>query len=340
MSQRSIEVKVGVLILVALILLGGFIVVMGGLSFEPTYTIYVDFENPGALQSGAPVRLAGMQVGKVSEVQFRGGEVDPKTNEPVPPIRVVAKIEKRYQTAIRANARWYVTTHGVLGEQFLAVEPGTTKFPVLWDGAIVHGVSPPRLDLLLSEGYELLHKAYQGVSGNEQKIEETFDGLHATLTGTGAFFKNNRDKLDSIVSNTEAFSVEANDTIREARERFVTGPQVNRIMNNLERTTAAVNEGLPPVFDDSRKVLADLHRLSQTLASPEQLARYEQITRDVSAAAGDGKVAMREARTVVGHVRAGRGSVGALVMDEAVYDDLQEMLRDLKHNPWKFFWRE
>jgi phospholipid/cholesterol/gamma-HCH transport system substrate-binding protein len=32
--------------------------------------------------------------------------------------------------------------------------------------------------------------------------------------------------------------------------------------------------------------------------------------------------------------------VGALVMDEALYDDLQELLRDLKNNPWKFFWRQ
>jgi len=27
-------------------------------------------------------------------------------------------------------------------------------------------------------------------------------------------------------------------------------------------------------------------------------------------------------------------------MDEEIYDDIQEMLRDLKHNPWKLFWRE
>jgi phospholipid/cholesterol/gamma-HCH transport system substrate-binding protein len=29
-----------------------------------------------------------------------------------------------------------------------------------------------------------------------------------------------------------------------------------------------------------------------------------------------------------------------MMADEAVYDDLQELLRDLKHNPWKLFWRE
>jgi len=49
-SQRSIEVKVGALILVALGLLGAFVVVMGGLSFEPTLTVYVTFQNPGGLR--------------------------------------------------------------------------------------------------------------------------------------------------------------------------------------------------------------------------------------------------------------------------------------------------
>jgi len=46
-----------------LALLAGFIVVMGGVSFEPTYTIYVNFNNPGGLQSGAPV--IGINYGRV-----------------------------------------------------------------------------------------------------------------------------------------------------------------------------------------------------------------------------------------------------------------------------------
>lgn len=201
MSQRSIEVKVGVLILLALGLLGSFVVVMGGLSFEPTYTVYVDFDNPGGLQSGAPIRIAGVKVGKVKEMQFRGGEIDPKTNQPVPPVRIVAHVEKRYQKAIHENSRWYVTTQGVLGEQFLAVEPGSQDRPVLAENAVVSGISPPRLDLLLSESYELLHRAYEGITKNEKKIGETFDGLHATLKGTGDFMAGNQKKLDNIVSN-------------------------------------------------------------------------------------------------------------------------------------------
>ena len=47
-----------------------------------------------------------------------------------------------------------------------------------------------------------------------------------------------------------------------------------------------------------------------------------------------------DAETIVGQMKRGKGTVGALMMDEQLYDDLQEMVRDVKHNPWKFFWRE
>jgi phospholipid/cholesterol/gamma-HCH transport system substrate-binding protein len=111
-------------------------------------------------------------------------------------------------------------------------------------------------------------------------------------------------------------------------------------MNNIERTTATVNRDLPPLIQDSRAVLADAKKLSSAVAADGQIQRYEQITRDIGAAAAEGKLAVRDARAIIGHVKSGRGTLGALVMDEALYDDLQEMLRDLKHNPWKFFWRE
>src|SRR5258708_34020394 len=79
-QERSIEVKVGILILVSLVILGGFILVMGGLSLEKTYTIYVDFDNPGGLQTGAPVRIAGVKAGTVKSLEFKGGETDPEVN--------------------------------------------------------------------------------------------------------------------------------------------------------------------------------------------------------------------------------------------------------------------
>ena len=141
--QRSIEVRVGALILLAVGLVLGFVVLVGGLSFQPTYTVYVAFENPGGLTVGAPVRISGVKVGRIAELEFRGG-LERRPGEPDGLIRAVAKLEKRYQSSIHDDARWFVSTLGVLGEMFLEVEPGTRSRPVLQDGASVQGVSPPQ----------------------------------------------------------------------------------------------------------------------------------------------------------------------------------------------------
>src|SRR3954467_9631559 len=102
-QERSIEVKVGILILVSLGILAAFVLIMGGLSFEKTYTLYVDFDNPGGLQSGAPVRVAGVKCGKVSELSFMGGKIDPKTNRRTL-VRAKISIEERGNDAIHEAA--------------------------------------------------------------------------------------------------------------------------------------------------------------------------------------------------------------------------------------------
>lgn len=340
MSQRSIEVKVGALILVALGLLGAFIVIMGGLSFEPTYTVYVGFQNPGGLAAGAPVRISGVKVGRVESLEFRGGRFDPQTRKPEPLIRAVVKLERKYREAVRQNSRWLVTSQGVLGEMFLAIEPGSHDQPLLENGAVVQGISPPRLDLLLSESYELLHQAYLAITGNEQKIAETFDGLHRTLRASASLLERNEQKLDALVNHTEQLSREAREALGATRQRYVDGPQVTRIFNDLERTSSLIRQNAEPLLRDSRDLLADGKKLTAALSTDDQLERYRTLTQDLSRAAGQATRAAAGAEAVVEQVRQGKGTLGALVMDEAVYDDLQEMLRDLKHNPWKFFWRQ
>jgi phospholipid/cholesterol/gamma-HCH transport system substrate-binding protein len=337
-QQRSIEVKVGVLILVALALLGVFIVVMGGVSFEPTYRVNVDFTNPGGLKAGAPLRLSGVRVGKVVSVEFRGEDAQAVQDRML--IRVVVEIDKRYQKAVHDDARWFISTQGVLGEFFLAVDPGSPAHPVLPNNAVVQGISPPRLDLLLSEAYELLHHTYVGISENQQKIQETFDGLHLTLKGSGRFFERNSEKLDRIVDNLEQFSVNANQALTDARSRYVDNPKIDRILSQVERSTSSLDQNLNPLLKDTRNVVADVSRLSAVLGSEEQLKRYREITQNTESLTQGANQTLVDTQQMLSRVKDGKGTVGALIKDEAVYDDLQELLRELKHNPWKLFWRE
>jgi phospholipid/cholesterol/gamma-HCH transport system substrate-binding protein len=97
---------------------------------------------------------------------------------------------------------------------------------------------------------------------------------------------------------------------------------------------------MPPLLTDSRKLVGDMSRVTAALGSEEQLRQYRQITQDASSVARDAKAASADARKLLSDVKGGKGTVGALMTDERLYDDLQELLRDLKHNPWKLFWRE
>lgn len=339
-SPRSIEVKVGLLILVALAVLAGFVLIMGGISFEPTYTVLVGFDDPGGLQSGAPVKIAGVQVGKVDTIEFVGGGRAPDGDERLPMVRARAKIEKRYRESVRENSVFYITTQGVLGEQFLAIEPGSGESPVLADGATIRGLDPPRLDRMVAEAYDLLTTTVQALREHRPAIRDALNGLAKTLRGTGKFMENNEERLDRIAANAEQISIDGVETLRAAKRQYVDNPRIDRIIDNTNRLTDTAARDVPPLLSDGRAAVADARRVVNAVGGEKEIAKIRSAVDDVATVASDAKAAMRDARIIVAHVRRGRGSVGALVMDEQLFDDLQEMARDLKHNPWKFFWKE
>ena len=81
MKSLSLEVRVGLLIMVALVIMGGFLFLLGGVHLEKGYTVYVDFNNPGGLKPGAPVRVAGVRVGTVEHSEYLGGKLDPQDGQ-------------------------------------------------------------------------------------------------------------------------------------------------------------------------------------------------------------------------------------------------------------------
>lgn len=338
-SARSIEVKVGLLILTAVVLLVGFILIMGGISFEPTYEIIVGFDNPGGLQSGAPVKIAGVKVGKVTTMRFNtdGEKIDPETSALV---YAHIQIEKQYAESVHDNATFYITTQGVLGEQFLAIDPGSQDRPVLEDGSVVRGLDPPRLDRLIAESYDLLHTTVIAIREHRPQINQLFDDLGKTLNGTGTYFERNQDKLDHITTNVEKMTDEGVETIQKTREKYVENPHIDRIILNIDRLADASARDVPVLLAKGSRTLDGTEKIVSTFSSDAELNRMKVMLDDIHATTKLAKQAVGDATTITGHIRRGRGSVGALVMDEQLFDDLQELARDLKHNPWKFFWKE
>lgn len=348
-SSRSIEFKVGAFILAAVGLLIGFVLIMSGVNFQQTFSVTVLFDNPGGLQTGAQVRMAGVKIGKVQATSFCKDRKDVMNIPSELRSAVVCmdiSIEKRHQPSIRKNAIFYVTTQGVLGEQFLAIDPGSNDQDMMFSDPLrpeeryVRGLDPPRLDRLISETYELLHSSVTAMRENKDQIEEAFQGLRKTLKGTGDFFEKNGERLDRIAQNVEQITLDVDDTIRGAKSKYVENPQIDRIMNNVENISVAAAKDAPPLLADAKVTMENMRRVSDTIGAESEQAKIKKTLNDVSEIASHAKATMNETQAIVSHIRRGKGTVGAMVMDEALYDDLQELARDLKHNPWKFLWRE
>ena len=338
-QEKSIEVKVGVLILVSLGILAAFVLVMGGLSFEKTYTLYVDFDNPGGLQSGAPVRVAGVKVGKVSELSFMGGKIDPKTNRRTL-VRAKIAVEARVKESIHEDADFYVTTQGVLGEQYLAIDPGSPQKRVMPEGTVVKGIDPPRLDLFLAKAYELLDTTMNGIRNNRELISDIATNTAGLLKGLNGTLSENRERINRTMANLESLSAEANTLTTHARTQYVDNPKIARTLDNIDRLSTDIQKDSGPMLKDARESLANLNRASKVVGGEEEQAKLKKTIDEVAQLAARANATAADAQLIVQHIKKGNGSVGALVMDEAIYDDLQEMVRDLKHNPWKFLWRE
>lgn len=83
------------------------------LNFRSGYVITARFDNIGGLKVRAPVRSAGVVVGRVTSIRF-----DPKTYQGV----VTLALDQRYTFPQDSAAK--ILTAGLLGDQYVGLEPG------------------------------------------------------------------------------------------------------------------------------------------------------------------------------------------------------------------------
>jgi phospholipid/cholesterol/gamma-HCH transport system substrate-binding protein len=116
MAKKSIEILVGGFVLLglaALLFLALKAANLAALSERDAYTLQARFDNIGGLKPRAPVRSAGVTVGRVSSITL-----DPKTYQGL----VVFQVFKGVHFPRDSSAK--ILTSGLLGDQYLGIEPG------------------------------------------------------------------------------------------------------------------------------------------------------------------------------------------------------------------------
>ena len=116
MKKQSFDIWVGLFVamgLVALLFLALKAGNMSAFTFQPTYQVSARFDNIGGLKPRAPVKSAGVVVGRVAEIRF-----DDQTYQAT----VVMTLEERYKFPKDTSAK--ILTSGLLGEQYIGLEAG------------------------------------------------------------------------------------------------------------------------------------------------------------------------------------------------------------------------
>lgn len=116
MQRKSLDVWVGLFVLLgvaALMFLALKAGNMSSLSFNSTYAVSAKFDNIGGLRSQAPVKGAGVVVGRVAKISF-----DDNTYQAL----VTLNIDSGYKFPKDSSAK--ILTAGLLGEQYIGIEAG------------------------------------------------------------------------------------------------------------------------------------------------------------------------------------------------------------------------
>jgi len=143
MKKSAIDIWVGLFVVIgmlAMLFLALKVGNMSAVSFAPTYTVSARFDNIGGLKPRAPVKSAGVVVGRIAEIRF-----DDTTYQAT----VTMTIEKAYQFPKDSSAK--ILTSGLLGEQYIGLEAGGDEKMLADGGKITQTQSAIVLENLISQ---------------------------------------------------------------------------------------------------------------------------------------------------------------------------------------------
>jgi phospholipid/cholesterol/gamma-HCH transport system substrate-binding protein len=331
--ERRQRLRVGVFVLIGLAAFLGMVYALGARArlFEPRFTIHAEFTEVGGLVEGATVRLAGVQIGRVSGVHL--------PPQPGGKVRVDMTIARRFGDRVRRDSVARIETQGLLGDKIVEITVGTAAAPSVRPGDAVASRDPFDLSRVMDESAQVV----KNVGALADSLGETARALNQSrlveeATATVRSARKITDQVGRIVGEVERGRGWAHALIYEE-------PVALRRVNELVATTQALldrvqrGEGAAGVLTSeqstaaARRFVAAMDRLSRVVEQPSADdgvlpallfdPKYRPVLEDLRATA-------RNLRDVSDRVAGGRGTLGGLVKDEPGDGGIQQASRDFQ----------
>jgi phospholipid/cholesterol/gamma-HCH transport system substrate-binding protein len=337
-KENDLELKVGALILGALVILGIFFYALGNFSLGPGYVFFVDYRFSGNIQAGAPVKVSGIKVGKIEEVQFLGGKLDEKTGRRVQ-VRLKVWVQDRVKETIRQDAEFFVNTAGVLGEQYLEVVPGSYDKPPLPAGAVVIGVDPPRTDLIVARLYDFLDSMTTLLHEDKDLIRDLLKDGAGAIHQLNVSLTDNREAIGRLLNSTDKLAAEGALVLHDVRTGIGDPRVIGRTLVHVDETIVSSNAAISQLTPKVGKMLDEGVRVTG-MVTDKRVDKVFGAVDSAQVALDRGGDVLGEAKTLMSGINAGKGTVGRVLTKDDLYADIKELVVNLKRNPWKLIWKE
>ena len=329
----SREVKIGILALVAILgSVWGYSFLKGRNLLTNSYTFYAKFDNIEQMPISAPVLVSGYQVGTVSKVDL--DPADMKT------VIVQMDVEKNFN--IPSNTVASLVSLGLMGQKGISLE---MSGPCSGADCAKSGDYLKSRVVSMMEGMFGENTMSDVFKGMGDGIGSAFDTINQRLTDP-----NNDGRLTSILKNIDNLSAaliqtseNLNGLIYSTNKNLGSlATNMNAVVGNLEKNNSSIEAiltnaaGVTGQLNDS-DIKGAVTKLGSTMSSADQAL----VSLDETLKGLDNTLANFE--KIAADIHNGKGTMGKLVNDKALYDNLSRtsvnldlLLQDFRLNPKRY----
>lgn len=291
-APRSLQFKVGVFSILALLLVGVATVLVNDRPnwWRPCQLVFINVEDATGLKTKSPVRSLGLQIGYLRSVQLKDNKVRLG-------ICITADVE------VTSNTRAYIRGEGFLGDKFVELKPLKYIGPKL--DALDE--QAPGVETSPAEKQGGLQLEQPGQSGESEKKVSLWDLIVPSAAAA-----------DEPKKSKEVPVGQGGQDVQELVN------QVNGLVSEMTNLTKGLKESINP--QDLRNTMQQLNRTlenaSRTLSPEGNLTTTAQRT---LAKLED---SIEQMRDLAIRINRGEGSVGMILNDRVYADELKELLKN------------
>jgi phospholipid/cholesterol/gamma-HCH transport system substrate-binding protein len=339
------QLRVGLTVVAASATLAVLIFLMSGTGgwFTRKITLRSYFDNAGGLREGAPVRLAGVDIGNVTRVQIINGKA-------ATPVEVTMKVNTKFSFNLRKDSITVLSTAGILGETYVDIDSSTAKGPEATNGDTLEAHGQPQIEDVV--------RASQGTLQNMDSLLKRVDrimtfiesgqgsigkviydpALYNQLNATVAEFKGLVDDIQSgkgslgpLFTSDEAY-----------KKAMAAIDKVNAMIDDLQAGKGTAGKLLkdPELFDNANKTIANVRQLTDDINAGKGALGTMSHDQEFAARL---KTLMSNLSELSEHLEKGEGTTGMLFKDPALYNNSNQMLvetrelvKSIRENPKKY----